>query len=168
MESGYGGRPVYIGVIGLGDEEDVAVGQAFEVGRLIGASGAVLICGGLGGVMNAAARGAKETRGTTIGVLPGETRHGESAYIDYSLPTGLGHGRNLVIVNVSDGLIAIGAGYGTLSEIALALKTGKPVVGLGTWSLCKEGRAEEAFPAVLQPREAVRKLFDLLKTTGRP
>jgi uncharacterized protein (TIGR00725 family) len=105
------------------------------VGRLVAARGAVLVCGGLGGVMEAACRGAKEGGGTTVGILPGAERSAANEFVDVAIPTGLGEARNALVVRAADALIAVGGGYGTLSEIALALKAGKPVAGLGSWGI---------------------------------
>ena len=119
-----------IGVIGAGacpkDVEDLAV----EVGRAIAEAGGILVCGGLGGVMEAAARGAKAAGGTTVGVLPGPDTTAANASIDFAIATNVGHARNVIIVHTSAVLIAVSGGYGTLSEIALALKAGKRVVAL--------------------------------------
>jgi uncharacterized protein (TIGR00725 family) len=112
--------------------------------------GAVLVCGGLGGAMEAACRGAKEAGGTTLGVLPGVDRGEANPYVDVVVPTGLGQGRNVVIVHTADALIAVGGGYGTLSEIALALRAGKPVIGVGSWEVegvVAAGTAEAAVAA---------------------
>lgn len=95
----------------------------------------MLVCGGLEGVMEAACRGAKEAGGTTIGILPGTDRGAANPFVDVAVPTGLGEARNALVVRAADALVAVGGGYGTLSEIALALKAGKPVVGLGTWDV---------------------------------
>ena len=119
-------------VIGPGDEPTVA---AAEVGRLIAERGAVLVCGGRGGAMEAACRGAKEVGGLTVGILPGSDRSEANPFVDVVLPTGLGEARNALVVAAADVVIAIGGGYGTLSEIALALKVGKRVIGLGTWEI---------------------------------
>ena len=119
-------------VIGPGDEPTVA---AAEVGRLLAERGAVLVCGGRGGAMEAACRGAKEADGLTIGILPGSDRSDANPFVDVVLPTGLGEARNALVVGAADVVIAIGGGYGTLSEIALALKAGKRVIGLGTWEI---------------------------------
>lgn len=162
------GKPLYIAVVGIGDEDQAACELAFEVGRLIGARGAVLICGGLGGVMNAAAKGAKETDGVTIGILPGKDREGASRYLDYALPTGLGHARNSVIAHAADGLVAVGGGFGTLSEIALALKLGKHVVGLDTWKLVRNDEQIDVFPSFEEPTDAVEALFNLLRGGRKP
>ena len=124
-----------IGVIGGGDSGTDQSAAATEIGRLIARRGWLLVCGGLGGVMEAAARGAREAGGVTIGLLPGNHRDSANQFITVPIATGLGEGRNLLIVRTSDLLIAIGGEYGTLSEIAFALKTGKPVIGLDTWDI---------------------------------
>jgi uncharacterized protein (TIGR00725 family) len=115
------------------------------VGRELGSRGAVLVCGGLGGVMEAACRGAKEAGGTTIGILPGSDRSAANVHVDFAIPTGLGEARNALVVRAADALVAVGGGYGTLSEIAFALKAGKRVVGLGSWDI--EGVEPAASPA---------------------
>jgi uncharacterized protein (TIGR00725 family) len=121
-----------VAVIGPGDEPTVV---AAEVGRLLAERGATLICGGRGGAMEAACRGAKEADGLTVGILPGSDRSEANPFVDVVLPTGLGEARNALVVGAADVVIAIGGGYGTLSEIALALKVGKRVIGLGTWEI---------------------------------
>jgi uncharacterized protein (TIGR00725 family) len=121
-----------VAVIGPGDEPSVA---AAEVGRLLAEGGATLVCGGRGGAMEAACRGAKEADGLTIGILPGSDRSEANPFVDVVLPTGLGEARNALVVGAADVVIAIGGGYGTLSEIALALKAGKRVIGIGTWEI---------------------------------
>ncbi|MBD0281155.1 MAG: TIGR00725 family protein [Thermoleophilaceae bacterium] len=108
---------------------------AESVGRALAARGAVVVCGGLGGTMEAACRGAKDAGGTTVGVLPGSDRAHANPFVDVAVATGLGEARNALVVRAADALVAIGGGYGTLSEIALALRTGKPVVGLATWEI---------------------------------
>ena len=124
-----------IGVIGAGKADAALTGIAEEVGRLIATRNALLVCGGLGGVMEAAARGAKDAGGTTIGILPQATKEMANQYIDVPVATGFGEGRNVVIIRTADALIAIGGEYGTLSELAFALKMGKPVVGINTWDI---------------------------------
>jgi uncharacterized protein (TIGR00725 family) len=109
--------------------------MAETVGRLVARSGAALVCGGLGGVMEAACRGARAEGGTTIGILPGLDRSAANPYVEVAIATGLGEARNALVVRAADCLIAVGGAYGTLSEIALALKTGKRVVGLKTWEI---------------------------------
>jgi uncharacterized protein (TIGR00725 family) len=95
----------------------------------------VLVCGGLGGAMEAACRGAREAGGTTVGILPGTARDDANEFVDLAIPTGLGQARNAIVTLAGDALIAIGGGHGTLSEIALALRRGKRVVGLETWDV---------------------------------
>ncbi len=124
-----------IGVIGAGVADGTTLKIAENVGRLIAKRGAVLVCGGLGGVMEAAARGAKAEGGTTIGILPQKNRDDANPSIDIPIATGFGEGRNVIIVRTADVLIAVGGEYGTLSEIAFALKMGKTVVGLNTWEI---------------------------------
>ncbi len=127
------GNPYHIGVIGAGECSDVTYGLARNMGYEIGKKGWVLICGGLGGVMEGAARGCSEAGGMIVGILPGLNKGSANPYVSVPVTTGLGDGRNLLVVRASDALIAIAGGYGTLSEIALALKAGKPVIGLETW-----------------------------------
>lgn len=105
------------------------------MGRLLAERGAAVVCGGLGGTMEAACRGARSGGGTTIGLLPGFDRADANPYVDVAIPTGLGEARNALIVRAADAVIALGGGYGTLSEIALALRAGKRVVGVGTWEI---------------------------------
>lgn len=123
----------YVGVIGAGACDDSIYGLARRVGREIGERGWILICGGLGGVMEGSARGCLEAGGVTVGLLPGLEKAAANPYIKIPIPTGLEEGRNLLLVRAADVLISIGGAYGTLSEIALALKMNKPVVGLDTW-----------------------------------
>src|SRR4051794_36981641 len=125
----------HIAVIGAGRAAPEQTEAAEAVGRALARSGAVLVCGGLGGVMEAACRGAKSAGGTTVGILPGDDRAHANDYVDVALATGFGEARNALVVRAVDALIAVGGEYGTLSEIALALKAGKPVVGIGTWDL---------------------------------
>ena len=119
-----------IGVIGAGNCNESVAMIAEEVGQHIAKRGAVLICGGLGGVMQAAAHGAKQKGGTTIGILPGSRREDANPYIDIAILSAMGHARNAIIAQSCDALIAIDGEYGTLSEIALSLKMGKTVVVL--------------------------------------
>ncbi len=127
-----------IGVVGSGLEDPVLNGLAAEVGRLIACERMVLVSGGLGGVMQASCRGAKESGGTTVGILPGLDPNEANSHVDIPIATGLGEMRNLLVVRAATALIAIGGNYGTLSEIALALKLKKPVVGLKTWDVSPE------------------------------
>ncbi|MBD3321621.1 MAG: TIGR00725 family protein [Chitinivibrionales bacterium] len=142
-----------IGVIGGSHAEEETIGLAYELGSHIANNDAVLICGGLGGVMEAAAKGASENSGTVIGVLPGENKQDANPYVTIPLPTGMGTGRNILVVRFSDVCIALPGSYGTLSEIGLTLNSGKTVVFLpGAWELKKigtvdSGRYKEAYNA---------------------
>jgi len=138
-----------IAVIGPGSGASVAeLAQAEEAGAAIASAGATLVCGGLGGVMEAACRGARGEGGTTVGILPGPDRGAANPHVSVAVPTGLGEARNALVVRAADALIAVGGAYGTLSEIALALKAGKPVIGLGTWEIDGVERAEGPDAAV--------------------
>ncbi|CAG1066088.1 pyrimidine/purine-5'-nucleotide nucleosidase [uncultured bacterium] len=151
-----GGRPL-IAVIGSGLEDESLNALAFEVGALIAEAGFALVNGGLGGVMAASARGAKSKGGLTIGILPGLDASAANQYIDVPIPTGLGEMRNLLIVRSAAAAVAIGGGYGTLSEIALALKASKPVIGLRTWDLTHDiKKADDASEAVRLALEALK------------
>lgn len=145
-----------IAVVGPGTATAAQEAQAAEVGRLLARAGATVVCGGLGGVMAAACRGAREHGGRTIGLLPGLDRHEGNPYLDVAIPTGLGEARNVLVVRASDALIAVGGEYGTLSEIAFALKTGVGVVGLGTWRLLRDSGPDTGIEAVADPGAAVR------------
>lgn len=122
-----------IAITGRGDAAPDECRIAWSTGRLIAENGAVLVCGGLGGVMEAACRGAKEAGGTTVGILPGT--EGGNPHLDITIRTGLGNARNILVVLSADAVIAIGGSYGTLSEIAIALKAGRPVYGICTWEI---------------------------------
>jgi uncharacterized protein (TIGR00725 family) len=134
-----------VAVCGPGDaESDVA----FDVGRLLASRGAVVVTGGLGGVMASACRGARSAGGVTVGLLPGLDRGAANEWVSVPIPTGLGELRNGLVVRAADAVIAVGGGYGTLSEIALALKAGKPVVGIGSWEIDGVLAAPDAAAAV--------------------
>ncbi len=124
---------IHIGVIGAGACSTEIYGIAYEVGWLVGQNEWVLVCGGLGGVMEGAAKGCFENGGVTVGLLPGAEKHSANPFVTLAIPTGMGEARNVLVVRASDVVIAIAGGYGTLSEIGLALKIGRPVIGLGTW-----------------------------------
>ena len=125
-------------VVGAGDAAPELEALAEEVGRGLAEHGAVVVCGGLGGVMEAACRGARSHRGTTVGLLPGTDREEANGWVSVAIPTGLGEARNALVVRTADALVAVGGGWGTLSEIALARKAGKLVVGLEAWDLGRE------------------------------
>ncbi len=146
---------VYVAVCGAGEPSAEEAAWAEEIGRGVARAGAVLVCGGLGGVMDAAARGAESAGGTSVGLLPGSRRAGASSHLTVAIATGLGEARNALVVRAADVVIAVGGGFGTLSEIALALKTGVPVVGLSTWELSKQDRDVPAVVRVANPEEAV-------------
>jgi hypothetical protein len=139
----------YVAVIGGGDAAPEVAALAYEVGRELARRGAVVICGGLGGVMAAAARGVQEAGGVSIGILPDGDRRRANPYLTYTIPTNLGHARNMIIVHAADAIIAVGGGYGTISEAAIALKLGKPVVALAVdWELRGIKRAKTALTAI--------------------
>jgi len=140
---------IHIGVIGAGDCPLETYQLSYDVGHSIGEKGWVLFCGGLGGVMEGAAKGCLERGGTTVGLLPGTRKESANPYIALAIPTGMGEARNVMVVRASDVVIAIAGGFGTLSEIGLALKIGKPVIGLGTW------RDIDGVDYVQTPQEAI-------------
>ena len=123
-----------LGVVGASDCSPAVAELAQSVGRAVASAGAVLVTGGLGGVMQAAARGAREAGGLTVGILPGPSHRDANAFVDVAIVTDLGHARNAIVVRSSHAVIALPGEYGTLSEVALALKMGIPVVGLGAWT----------------------------------
>ena len=153
-------RPVYVAVCGGGDAADRECELAEAAGSELARAGAILVCGGLGGVMQAAVRGADTEGGITIGLLPGSSRADAAEGLTVALPTGLGEGRNLLVVRSVDAVIAIGGEFGTLSEIALALKVGVPVIGLDTWELAKRGEPVNAFPTAATAEDAVQQALD--------
>lgn len=118
--------------------------------------------------MESAARGARAAGGTTIGILPGSDRRQANLFIDYAIATGLGEARNCIVARSSDALISVGGGYGTLSEIAFALKFGRPVVGLKSWHIHLEGEARDHLPQAGSPSEAVELALGLMKLNRVP
>lgn len=150
-------RTKLIAVIGGRHVEKALLREAEKVGKLIAGKKAILICGGLGGVMEAVSKGAKSEAGLTIGILPHDHKRGANDYIDVPIATGLGIGRNVIIARTADALIAVGGEYGTLSEIAFALQMGKPVVGIKTWDIKGVIPVENA-------KAAVDKVFELLES----
>lgn len=151
---------IYVAVSGPGDATDDEARIAEEVGRRLVERGAVVVCGGLGGVMDAAARGARAAGGLAIGILPGDARSGSSPHLTAAIPTGMGEARNALLVRAADAVIAISGEFGTLSEIALALKMGKPVVGLHTWELRKPDRTVDVVIRAKSAEEAVDLALD--------
>lgn len=148
---------VRVGVIGGSRAGEAACRAAFEVGRLLAGHGAILVCGGLGGVMEAAARGAREAGGISIGILPGSSPADANASIDVAVATGLGYSRNSLVAMNADALIAIDGEFGTLSEIAYGAIYGRPVVGLGSWGIKNVAPAATPAEAVGLALAAVRK-----------
>ena len=159
---------LYIGVAGASRPGPALVEQAERLGRRLAEGGAVVVCGGGPGVMEAVCRGARSAGGTTVGLLPDLDRAEGNQYLTVSLPTGLGQGRNLLLVRSSDALVAVGGGFGTLSEIALALRTGTPVVGLATWSLHLDAQAVDAFPVATDPAAAADMALKAARDRRRP
>ena len=134
--------------MGAGDATEAQRSAAEETGRLLAEAGAIVVTGGREGVMEAASKGARDAGGLTLGILPGPDRREANRYVQVAVPTGMGEARNALVVRAADGLIAIGGEWGTLSEIALARKGGKPVVGIGSWDL-------DGVEAVAAPADAV-------------
>ncbi len=135
--------------------------MAEAVGRLVAQKGAVLVCGGLTGVMEAACRGAREANGFTVGVLPGNDRRDANPWVSLPIATGVGQARNIGVVRSSDAVIAVGGAYGTLSEIAFALNSAIPVVGIGSWRLSERGTGPNPVHEAASPEEAVETAFRL-------
>ena len=150
-----------IAVIGGGQCSSETAKLAEDVGRELAKRGAILICGGLGGVMEAACRGASTEGGMTIGILPGESRRSANLFVQIPIATGMGYARNVAVVKSAQAVIAVDGSYGTLSEIGHALQSGIPVIGLGTWSLSQNGQPDEAIIVAQNPVEAVEKALDL-------
>jgi uncharacterized protein (TIGR00725 family) len=155
----------YVAVVGASDATPRELDVAEELGRLLARAGAVVVCGGLGGVMHAAARGCASEAGVSVGILPGDDRAAGSPHLTIRVATGLGEARNVIVARAADAVIAIGGEFGTLSEIAFALKMGKRVIGLGTWALDLEGlpgdpmqRASDAADAVDRALVAAERL----------
>ena len=147
----------YVGVVGPGDgAADDELSAAREVGRLLAGAGAVVVCGGLGGVMAAACQGAAEAGGLTVGLLPGTDRAAANPHVAVALPTGLGELRNGLLVRCCDAVIGIGGSWGTLSELALARRTGVPVVLLGSWRVASAAGPQELGEQASSPTDAVR------------
>ncbi len=152
----------FIAVIGASEPSAQEAKLAEEVGRELARRGIILVCGGLGGVMEAACRGASSEGGVTIGILPGESRRSANPYVQIPIATGMGYARNIVVVKSAQAAIAIGGSYGTLSEIAYALQSGLPVIGLNTWSLSRNGRQDKSIIPAENPVEAVNKALELI------
>jgi hypothetical protein len=145
-----------IAVIGSAEAAEPDIAVAERVGSGLASAGAIVVCGGLGGVMTAACRGAKSAGGLTVGILPGKDVGDANAWVDVAIPTGLGEARNFLVVSSATAVIAVGGEYGTLSEVALALRAGIPVIGIDTWSLIRpNGAIDEGIIEVNDTSEAV-------------
>ncbi|HJX69289.1 MAG TPA: TIGR00725 family protein [Dehalococcoidia bacterium] len=152
-----------IAVIGNSSCSPEEAKLAESVGELLAQRGATIICGGLGGVMEAACRGAKAKGGLTVGILPGQDSSMANPCVDIPVVTGIGEARNLAVVKSAQAVIAVGGSYGTLSEIAYALKGNIPVIGLNTWSLSRNGREDDSIIRAQSPTKAVDKAIALAK-----
>jgi uncharacterized protein (TIGR00725 family) len=155
----------YVAVVGPGDGatgEDVVA--AYEVGRLLAEAGAIVLTGGLGGVMDAAMDGAAAAGGLTVGLLPGTDRSLSSATV--AIPTGLGELRNALLVRAADAVIAVGGSWGTLSEIALAMRTGVPIVCLGGWNVIDVAGTPLELPSADSPAAAVERIMRACQAPG--
>ena len=146
----------YVAVCGPGEASQAEVARAEEVGRLLAEAGAIVVCGGLAGVMDAAAKGAESAGGIAVGLLPKEERAGASEHLTVALPLGMGEARNALLVRSADAVIAIGGGWGTLSEIALAMKMGRRVVALDSWDLGDRPTADGRILRASSAQDAVR------------
>ena len=153
-------RELIIAVIGAGEPTGEIASLAEQVGVELARRGITLVCGGLGGVMEAACRGAKSAGGTTIGVLPGSSPDSANPWVDIPICTGLGYARNLIIVRTGAAVIAVGGAYGTLSEIGHALAEGVPVIGLSTWEIARDGAVDRSIAVASDPHDAVDKAVE--------
>lgn len=157
----------FIAVIGGSECTAQEARLAEEAGREIAKRGAILICGGLGGVMAAACKGANTEGGMTVGILPGDSRQSGNPYVEIPIVTNLGEARNVIVVKSAHAVIAIGGGYGTLSEIGHALRNNLPVIGLKTWSISRNGKPDNSLITARSPAEAVNIAFDLTQQVER-
>ncbi len=156
-------RRTIIAVIGGSQASPDEVRLAEEVGRELARQGATLVCGGLGGVMEAACRGASDEGGVTIGILPGDSPEAANPYVEIPIVTGIGYARNVSVVKSAQAVIAVGGSYGTLSEIAHALQGGIPLIGLRTWSISRNGQPDASIVRAESPAEAVELALKLAK-----
>jgi uncharacterized protein (TIGR00725 family) len=155
-------RSVIISVIGGGQvaPEDEAWALGEQVGRELAKRGAIVACGGLKGIMEAACKGAKEAGGTTIGILPGSDPKVANQYVDIPICTGIGYARNSIVVLTGRAVIAVDGAYGTLSEIGHALGSDVPLIGLDTWTLSRKGSVDESIILAKDPADAVEKALE--------
>jgi uncharacterized protein (TIGR00725 family) len=150
-------RPIIITVIGGSNAAQKDLDAAYQVGFELAKRGAIVLCGGMGGVMEAVCRGAKEAGGTTVGIMPGNTTEDANAYVDIAIPTGLGYARNAIVARAGGAIIAIDGAYGTLSEIGHGLGDGTPIVGLNTWEFTIDGVKDTTIERAESPLDAVEK-----------
>jgi uncharacterized protein (TIGR00725 family) len=155
-------RMPMVGIIGERDASPENILRAYTVGHLLAERGFALICGGLGGVMEAACHGACDAGGLTLGILPGIDAAEANPYVQIAIVTGLNEARNLLIVRSAQALVAIGGEYGTLSEMAFALKMNKPVIALHSWQPERPGVSHPTFHTAQTPEEAIELLLGLL------
>lgn len=151
---------IIIGVIGTSQATNEELKIAEEVGKEIAKNNGILVCGGEGGVMEAACKGAKSANGLTIGIIPGFSARDANPYVDVPVITGMSHARNIIVVRTSNAIIAIGGSYGTLSEIAFALRLGVPIIGLNTWEVSSEIKSAST------PKEAVKMAYNLARSNN--
>jgi len=144
-----------VGVLGPAQAQAAELTDAYAVGRALAEAGHVVLCGGLGGVMREAARGATDAGGTAVGLLPGDDPADGDEHLSVALPTGLGEARNALLVRSCAGFVAVGGSWGTLSEVALAVRTGRPVAWLHAWSVTGAGAGSEHLAVLSSPAEAV-------------
>jgi hypothetical protein len=156
-------RKLLIAVIGGSSATPQEAAAAETIGRTLAEAGAVLVCGGRGGVMEAACRGAQAAGGLTVGILPGNDAGEANPHVELVIPTGIGEARNAIIVRTAEAAVAVGGSYGTLSEIALALRLGVPVVGWGTWHPEREGHPPPPIHHAPSPEETARLAVDLAR-----
>ena len=156
-------RKVIVAVIGTKQPSPEESKLAEEAGRELAKNGIILICGGLGGVMEDACRGARAEGGLTIGVIPGDDRKSANSYVQIPIVTGIGYARNVIIVRSAQSVIAVGGGYGTLTEIGYALDSKIPVIGLGTWKISRNNQLDKSIIRARKAKEAVNKALKLIK-----
>lgn len=147
-------KKIQIAVIGGREVSAEVLEKAETIGRLIAENGAIILCGGLGGVMEAVCRGAKSVNGTTVGILPTSNKTDANSYVDISIPTDMGVARNAVIIQSADAAIAVGGSYGTLSEMAFALQKKIPLVSVDSWSI------DETVMKISDPVKAIKWIFE--------
>ena len=153
---------IFIGVIGGSEVNAQVANIAEEGGREIARKGAILVCGGMGGVMEAACKGASDEGGLTIGILPGDSRKAANRYVKIPIVTGIGYARNVAVVKTSQAVIAIDGSYGTLTEIGYALQAKIPVIGLDTWALSIDGQKDTNIIRAKGAKDAVDKAMALV------